>query len=254
MVVRIPRRFRGPSHSGNGGVSSGLVAETLQQLLKVEGPVEVTLRAPPPLDTDLTVTAVAGGVEVHHGEQLVATAQPTELALQAPPPVTVAEAADARTRYRAKDRHPLPECFVCGIARPLLSQDPADPEGSLGIHPGPVAGARTPPVFASPWTPPGAVADADGRVRPEVLWGALDCPSFYGLGLDAPFSLLGRLAVRLARRPRAGERLVVLGFARKPAEGRKQYSGAALYAGEELLGVSRAVWIEVVPSRSPTGS
>ena len=82
------------------------------------------------------------------------------------------------------------------------------PGDGLRIFPGPVAGLG---LWAAPWTPDPSVAGANGKVRPEVVWAALDCPSGIaaaeaaGLGAgDAGWDtaiLLGRMTVRLAARP-----------------------------------------------------
>ena len=54
----IPARFNGPARSGNGGFVSGSLAEVVPDAL--HRAVEVTLRRPPPLDTDLAVTTEDG--------------------------------------------------------------------------------------------------------------------------------------------------------------------------------------------------
>src|SRR5439155_15178742 len=65
--IVIDRRFCGPPDSGNGGYTCGLVAA------RVDGPAEVTLRLPPPLETPLTVAPGDGGsVRVLDGDALVA--------------------------------------------------------------------------------------------------------------------------------------------------------------------------------------
>lgn len=227
----IGQRFRGPNTSGNGGVSSGLLASYIQ------GAAEVTLRAPPPLDTEMLVTQGENRVELWHGDRMVATARPASLPFQAPAPVSFEAARAAQRGYRNRDHHPLPECFVCGTAR--------EPGEALCIHPGPVPGTN---VVAAGWVPDATVADGDS-VRPEVVWGALDCPSFMGLGPDAPFAPLGRLTVARARAPRVGERCVVMGWTADPADGRKYFGGSAIYGEDQaLLGVGRGVWIQVDPS------
>jgi hypothetical protein len=48
-TMTIPRRFRGPPNSGNGGYVCGMLAR------HIAGAAEVTLRAPPPLETELSV-------------------------------------------------------------------------------------------------------------------------------------------------------------------------------------------------------
>jgi hypothetical protein len=46
-AITVPHRFRGPSDSGNGGYSCGVIAA------HAGNPAEVTLRRPPPLDTPM---------------------------------------------------------------------------------------------------------------------------------------------------------------------------------------------------------
>ena len=76
------------------------------------------------------------------------------------------------------------------------------------------------------------------------MWAALDCPGAYATGaLGRGAVVLGRLAARAERVPRAGERCVVVGWP-LGGEGRKHGAGTALYSGDDLLGVARAVWIE----------
>ncbi|MEN0062511.1 MAG: hypothetical protein AAGA48_10200 [Myxococcota bacterium] len=235
MTLRIDRRFRGPSRSGNGGVSAGLVAAAGT----FEGPVEVTLRAPPPLDRDLTVAEAEGVVTVLDGETIIAIARARDLVDDVPPSVPFEVAAQAMAHYRNRKDHPLPECFVCGTAR--------EPDDALLVHPGPVKGRD---VVASTWTPTGSVDDGTGRVASHVVWGALDCPSFMGLLLDTPFAVLGRLTASIRETPRVGEPCVVIGWERGPAEGRKRFGGAAIF-GEDgrRLAWSHAVWIVVDPSQ-----
>jgi hypothetical protein len=61
----IGPRFCGPPGSGNGGYVCGLIAARLG------GQAEITLRAPPPLVTPMTVERAAeGSVRVLHGRTL----------------------------------------------------------------------------------------------------------------------------------------------------------------------------------------
>lgn len=65
----IPSRFNGPLDSGNGGYCSGAVASF------VDGPAEVSLRSPVPLETPLEFVAHDGGsVRVLDGETLIVVA------------------------------------------------------------------------------------------------------------------------------------------------------------------------------------
>src|SRR5690606_28369050 len=68
-TIKIARQFRGPPNSGNGGYSCGRLAAF------IDGPAEVTLRKPPPLDTEMQVAEEAdGAVALYSDGALVASA------------------------------------------------------------------------------------------------------------------------------------------------------------------------------------
>jgi hypothetical protein len=134
------------------------------------------------------------------------------------------------------DWHPAPNCFVCGNARG---------EDALRIFPGPIAKGR----YAAPWTPSLDLADG-GRVRPEFVWAALDCPSSF-LIYDPPgtrpdgFFVLGRMTARIDADVMAGEAHIVQSWLLERA-GRKLHSASALQRGNgEILAVARATWISI---------
>ena len=216
MAVIIDSRFRGPSDSGNGGYTAGVIARELGG-----GPVEVTLRLPPPLDEPLRLDA-EGRVWDDHA--LIAEAQPGEVGIAPYDPVAWGDAKAAETPDLDS---PFPECFVCGHARG------AD---GLHIHAGPVAGRD---VYAATWVV------APDAVGPEFVWAALDCPGAYATGVPGRGTVvLGRLTAEVSRVPEAGEHCVVVAWP-LGAEGRKHAAGTALYTeGGELLGLARAVWVE----------
>ena len=69
-TLTIPRRFNGPPTSGNGGYVAGAIAACLP-----DPTVQITLRAPVPLDRPLQWReAPSGGITLHDGEQLLAEA------------------------------------------------------------------------------------------------------------------------------------------------------------------------------------
>lgn len=199
----IESRFNGPAGSGNGGYTAGLVAARLDGAAAVE----VTLRAPPPLETPLRVAGAGAGIEVYAGELL-------------------AEAAGASQAYPGFVDHPFPTCYVCGPRRPAGD--------GLGIYPGPVGPGRT----AAVWRVPEGVS-------PPTVWAALDCPGGWAIiGPGRPY-LLGRIAAQVRRVPAAGSRCVVTG-ALVSTEGRKALVRTALYTADgELLAVARAIWIAI---------
>lgn len=233
--VTIERRFRGPEQSGNGGYSCALLAA------RIDGPAEVTLKAPPPIDRPLTLTADAEGVvSLRDGDDLVAIARPATVDRRVPTPVSSAEALRAGERYEwTEEVHPYPACFVCGPTR--------DDGDGLRIFPGPVEGRE---LYAAPWTPDASLADEEGIVRPEFVWAALDCPSGIVTDLfgDVGRILLGRLAADLVEPLEAGTPYVVTAWP-IARDGRKLDTGSALHTADgELCAVARARWIEVGPA------
>ena len=232
----IPARFRGPSGSGNGGYVCGRIAAY------ADGPVAVTLRRPPPLAAPMTVEqGDDGSLRVRHGSTLIAeaTSPPGLLAPEIPGQVSLAEARASAGRARYFQDPVFPECFVCGMNR--------KPGDGLQIFPGPVPGRA---LWAAPWTPDSSVAGTDGRVRPEVTWAALDCPSGIAaaeaasLGPDTAI-LLGRMTASLAVLPAAGDQYRVIAWPLE-RDGRKLTAGSALLGpGGEVLAAARAVWLTV---------
>jgi hypothetical protein len=160
-----------------------------------------------------------------------------------------ARAAAGGARYFADPA--FPGCFVCGMSR--------RPGDGLRIFPGPVAGRA---LWAAPWTPDSSVTDAGGRVRPEVVWAALDCPggiaAVGAAALDQDIAiLLGQMTASLATRPVSGQACRVIGW---PGErdGRKLTAGSALLGpGGEVLATARTLWLTVprpVPAAAPEGT
>jgi hypothetical protein len=213
VEVVIAKRFRGPSDSGNGGYTCGLVAAL------VGNPAEITLRLPPPLERPLEFD----GKRLWDGEALVAEGVAAEVELEPPEPVSFAAAGDAAAPDLGS---PFPECFVCGHER----------DDGLHIFAAPVPGRD---VVAAPWVPDASLA------APEFVWAALDCPGAYATGVPGRGTVvLGRLAADVRRVPRADERCVVVGWPLGTDE-RKHFAGTALFGEDgDVLGVARATWIE----------
>jgi hypothetical protein len=227
--LSVPSRFNGPLESGNGGYCAGLAAGFL------EGPAEVTLRRPVPLDTPLDVVREKdGSLRVLDGEELVieALAVP-EFEPEVPEPVSPDEARLAAARYRGRSDGLFSHCFVCGRAR----------EDAFGVFAGQVDGRQ---VVASPWTPPSWAADADGHVLPEFVWAVLDCPTYFAIYMneELPVSVLARLTARIDAPVVAGTEHVVIAWPLE-ADGRKRHAGSAVLSPDgEALAVARALLIE----------
>lgn len=221
----IAHRFRGPAGSAGGGYTAGLLAERLGETGR--GGVEVTLRLPPPLDTDLAVVEAVGHVLLLHGDRLVAEARPADPRVDPPAPPSHAEAVAAAREVGGWGGSQFDECFVCGHR--------SDGSG-LGIYVGRVAG-RDDGLVATEW-----IAT---EVQPEIVWAAIDCPGAHALrGVERGTPLLARMTARVDRLPGEGERCIIAGWP-LDADGRKRNAATALYGKEgDVLAVSRQLWIE----------
>ncbi len=232
--IIIDRRFRGPPDSGNGGYVCGIVAGL------IGGTAEVTLRRPPPIGRPLEVVRLdRGGVALRDGETLIAQGEPASVEIEVPDPVGYAAAQEAAKSYPGFENHPAPMCFVCGPDR--------DEGDGLRILPGPIAGRD---IVAAPWTPDASLADENGKVRPEIVWAALDCPGAFAVGFSVEnVIVLGRLAAKLLAPAKHGEEYVVIGWP-LGGEGRKLYAGSALYSRAGTLhAFAKATWIKVETPR-----
>src|SRR5690348_8546599 len=110
--VLIALRFRGPPDSANGGYFAGRVAALAAST------VSVSLLKPPPLDKELSVTALEdGGLRVLDQAQPVGEAHPAVLALTVPPAPDYLETVEASRHYAGFRHHRFPGCFVCGTQR-----------------------------------------------------------------------------------------------------------------------------------------
>lgn len=230
----IPRKYCGPPDSGNGGYTCGLLAEKLQ------GPSEVTLRMPIPIEKVMLVQFVdATHVHLKSGDDLVAEGARFDVELGAVPTTGFEQAERAAEGSPAFKDHPFPTCFVCGPNRAVGD--------GLRIFPGPVESRDGfQHVFAAPWVPDASMADKNGKVRDEIVWAALDCPTGFAGGFPYEGKLVtGRLGAKLLSPVRAGEKCVLLSW-RLGVDGRKHHAAAVLLGESgEVHAQARATWIEL---------
>lgn len=231
--IVIPRRFNGPRDSANGGYACGAVARFVGE------PAEITLRLPPPLERPLAVEAGEGGaVRLLAGDAVVAEGRPLD-AVAAEPPVRPSfdEATAATTNHPfLGESHQLSNCFVCGPERGASGD-------GLGVTFGALPGHEE--IGSAPFAPDASVATG-GVVHPEVVWAALDCPSYAPSmwGTDR-MCLLGRLSAQRERDVRAGERLAAVGWSLR-SDGRKHETASALLDSDGgVVARARATWIEL---------
>jgi hypothetical protein len=206
-------------------------------LIHSNSAVAVTLLAPPPLDSELRVAGSGERLQLWHGEQLIATAT-TVGAGQPAEPLGWAAADQPEDCFAGFRWHPFASCFVCGTER----------QDGMRLLATPVPGR--PNTVAAGWTPAAELADEHGRVLPEFVWAALDCPGGWtAIDTDRRETLvLGRLVVRLTGQPRCGERHVVVGCLDRQV-GRTAWVRTALYddAGT-VLASGQAQWLSVDPA------
>ncbi|MEO8176862.1 MAG: hypothetical protein ABI626_09410 [Sphingomicrobium sp.] len=223
----IEQRFRGPPGSGNGGYVAGLVAGALGGTDCV-----VTLHVPPPLDRPMELRLTTDGAALTDGERQVASARRGSPELDIPDPPSLDQARAAESDYVGHLRHNFPACFVCGPER--------GEDDGLRIFPGSLDRGGV----AGLWTPSANLSDADGMVRNEFLWSALDCPGYFAVEESAGLALLGRMAASIKRLVTAGQMLVVSGWS-IASEGRKHHVGTAIHDHGELVACARSTWISV---------
>mgnify|MGYP005847156989 CR=1 FL=1 len=240
--LRISPRFCGPRNTGNGGYVAGLLAR------QIDGPVEVTLRRPPPLGRELRVVSGESSVDLYDGDSLIANAVAAPLHLELPSPPKLGEARKAAERYRGRERHPFPACFVCGPQR--------TPGDGLRIFPGPMDDGSG--SVAGTWECGEPLADAEGFVRPEFICAALDCPGHWACAEDSgdagdTVSVLARFHCETERALPAGSEVVAMAWPLACSQ-RHSEAATALFDGMgHLIGRARTVWVSVPRERFPDG-
>jgi hypothetical protein len=227
-TLTVAGRFHGPPTSSNGGYFAGLIACAAPQTLAVR------LVKPPPLDTEMQIVELPEGkVEVRHGETLIGSAAPAKLQLTVPEPPGYLEVIDASRSYAGFAAHRFPTCFVCGPQRSRGD--------GLRIFAGPIP-LRD--VVAAPWVPDVSLDRGDGKVRPEFMSAALDCPGYFAVCSDDRMMVLGEITSHVDRLVHIGESCTVVGWS-LGSNGRKHEAGTAIFDGDgELCGRARATWIE----------
>jgi hypothetical protein len=232
--IIIASRFRGPEGSSNGGYFAGIVAARAGRT------VTVRLLRPPPLDTPLDAMELADGtLAVMSGTETVAEAKTATVELVSRSAPDYFEAVEASRRYAGFRHHRFPTCFVCGTQR-------ARGDG-MRVFAGPVAQGGD--LVAAPWVPDASLDRGDGKVRPEFMSAALDCPGYYAVSPEDRMMLLGEITVHVNRLVHIGERCTVIGWALE-ASGRKRAAGTAIFDEDgEVCGLARSLWIE--PKQAP---
>jgi hypothetical protein len=104
-----------------------------------------------------------------------------------------------------------------------------------------------PKQVAATWVPDVSLSAGDGKVRPEFMSAALDCPGYFAARSDGVPMLLGEYAVHVDRCVHIDEPCIVIGW-RIAAHGRKHEVGTALFDYDgDLCARASATWIEIKP-------
>ncbi len=240
IITSIAGRFNGPPSSANGGYACGVFAG-LGAAYHAPG-LAVTLLAPPPLDSPLEFHPGIRRSQVRSGDTLIATVTRSAGEVALLPAVAAESASRAESAYGGAKSHPFRTCFVCGVDR-------AAGDGLL-LAPGPLpAGPRE---VACRWTPDRSVCDAEGLAEAAVVWSVLDCPGGWTADPGREPMVLSRMTARIGRRPRLGERCVVVGR-RIRRDGRTATNLTALHDEDgRPLARARAVWTAVEETGVPT--
>jgi hypothetical protein len=226
----IDPRYNGPNTSGNGGWVAGSLARLLGA-----GSVSVSLRAPAPLGTPMSVRwQDDGAITLENDGILIADAAvvPLELDVPTAPDPDEAEAAGAlASKVSAqKANAPYARCFGCGLAR----------SDGLRIVPGPVGNVG---MVATNWTPP-RLTDASDQL--EVTWAALDCSAGFAWMPRLPAGtaiVTARMTAVIDEPLQVDQRYTVIGWP-IARDGRKLHAGTAIFnADGKVQARSRQLWL-----------
>ncbi len=235
-TLTIEHGFNGPRLSGNGGYVGGRLAEKFVAAFGPAEAVEITFRAPTPIERPLAVHKRHDALRLMDGDVLVCEARAGTVAHLKPPPAP-ADWADVMHRGEVGGSPADSDfftCIVCGLGR-----DVGDGLRVLGTA-GPRKG-----YSLSCYLPHARHADEAGLILPEFVWGTLDCPGAYAAQdpQDMRPALTGRMTAKVIAPPRVGERCAVVGW-KLGEEGRKLYSGTALYTESgRLCALATCTWI-----------
>lgn len=233
MRLQVPERFQGPPKIGHGGYVAGLLAGR-----SCGGAVQVTLRRPTPLDTDLELRDLGEGrFALIHGDTVTAEAVPGTLSLDIPKPPSLEQARAAVAGSPAQirgGRGVHPTCFGCGALR--------EPGDGLRLFAGPteVDGQA---MVATTWQPQATFSNSDGRVDPLWVTAALDCAGAFAFIADNQSAgLLGRIIVEQFAPVRGDRESILIGW-QVGSEGRKLFAGTALCDADGTpLAAAHATW------------
>lgn len=246
-TIRIGGWFQGPTGSGQGGWTSQRFLAALSDL--TDDPLTASIRAPIPLNVDLSIHASAPSDVTDQTWELrapdgtvVMTACSWDPVFADTNAVSIDMARAARERFAdTVVEHPVPSCFSCG-------QMP----DSMKVHAGPLSdGDAVDDRFATDWTVPDWAVDARGNVDPGALWAAIDCCAAWWVGWSREHrtALTVQYAVEELHpiEPGATYALVGWGGDHHPEwDGRKRHGASAAFdADGRCVARSVSFWVSI---------
>ncbi|HZX38849.1 MAG TPA: hotdog fold domain-containing protein, partial [Streptomyces sp.] len=235
-AILVPELYVGYPGVAFGGFVAGVLAERSGAKT-----VRVDFRGPVPVGVPVRIAGTAdGGCELGDAARPLALAAPAELDLDAPAAPSWDESVAAAEAFRAAPPAGLVDCFGCGLDR--------TPDRGLRQHCTPVPGRN---VVACDWTPDPALADPDGLLPPELVWGALDCPGNWAgrlLGTQRQGAVTASLTATLLRPVAAAAPHISYAWVLAES-GRKHTLGVAVATADgELCAVAEALWLDPRPA------
>lgn len=231
-TLTVPGHLRGYPGVAFGGYVAGVLAGRT-----AAGTVRVDFRRPTPVEEPVQLAGTAdGGAVLTCADAVLAVAMPDELDLEVPAPPSWAEASAAAEAYREAPPQGTVDCFGCGLDR--------TPDTGLRLHCGAVPGGD---LVATAWAAGPALADPEGMLPPELVWGALDCPGNAAGRLRGSLregAVTASLTARLLRPVPVSSRLVSYAWVLSE-EGRKHRMGVALTTDRgDLHAIASALWVD----------
>lgn len=233
IKIYIDDKYNGPPGSGNGGYVAGLLAKCVKS-----SSVMVTLRLPPPLNTELDVLYEGDVAKLMDNEKIVAEASAASLDIVLPVYPSLENAKECSKRYPGFERHAFPRCYVCGPQREV--------EDGLRLFTG-VDDDHT--YVAAPFDTFPALFDEDGHMHEEQIWAALDCPGAYAISQidEEKVLVLGQITANIIESIVFSDQLIVVGWY-LGKERKKNFSGTAIVDTKgHVKAIAKATWIEVNP-------
>jgi hypothetical protein len=225
-TLTIEPFHEGPAGSGQGGWTSRQFAELL------DGPHTFALRHHVPLGQELNVVH-GDTVQLLHGDVLIMEATPWVPDAVMTDPVSIADAAEARSRFIPfLDDDISMTCFSCGMQ-----------PGSMQVHGAALGDGR----YATDWVVPEWATTS--LAASGALWAALDCTAaFYVCGSDGErMAFTVQYAVDQRHEVAPGDRVAIVGWNGdyEPVwDGRKRGAASAAFDEcGELIALARSFWV-----------